>query len=76
MDVCWLDWFKVQYGDPVHKLREVIRTWLTTSDTPTWRVIVEALKSPVTGEGQLAMDLYNKSTAPVDSNLWMVSDFT
>jgi len=40
--------------------REVIRTWLTTSDTPTWRVIVEALKSPVTGEGWLAMDLQQK----------------
>lgn len=50
----------VQYPDPRDQLREVIKTWLTTSENPTWEVIVEALKSPVIEEGRLAMDLQQK----------------
>ena len=60
VDLGSLDSIKVQYTDPRDQLREVIKTWLTTSKNPTWEVIVEALKSPIVEEGRLAMDLQQK----------------
>lgn len=55
-----LDCFKVQYGDPGDQLREVLRTWLTSSDNPTWMALTEALKSPVIEETRLARELQTK----------------
>lgn len=60
VDVGTLDSFKAQYGDPGDQLREVMRTWLTTSDNPTWGAMAEALESPVIGEAQLAKKLQQK----------------
>jgi len=57
VDMSMLDSIKVQYDDSRDQLREVIKGWLTTSDNPTWEVIVKALRSPVIGEDQLAMQL-------------------
>ena len=74
VDVGSLDQFMVQYADPSDKLMEVINTWLTTSDNPSWEVIVEALKSPVIGEGHLAVELQQKYCSsgqhPVDGE-WL-----
>ena len=55
-----LDCFKVQYGDPGDQLREVLRTWLTSSYNPTWIALTEALRSPVIEETQLARELQTK----------------
>ena len=60
VDVGSLDRFKVQYTDRGDQLLEVIKTWLTTSKNPTWEAMFEALKSPVIGEGRLAMELQQK----------------
>jgi len=38
----------------------VLRRWLTTSDNPTWEVIVEALKSPAIGKAVMAWKLQQK----------------
>lgn len=46
IDVGTLDSFKAPYGDPGDQLREVMRTWLTTSDNPTWGAMAEALSEP------------------------------
>jgi len=65
-----LDCFMTRYNDPSDQLREVLRTWLTTSDNPTWGAMVEALKSPVINEVRLARDLqqkyYPNGQQPVD----------
>ena len=70
VDVGTLDSIKVQYDVPGDQLREVVRTWLTTSDNPTWRAMVQALKSPVIEEPRLARDLqqkhYSSGQRPVD----------
>ena len=55
-----LDCFQVKYGDPGDQLREVLRTWLTTSEKPTWGGMIEALKSPVIEEALLAKELQQK----------------
>jgi len=60
VDVGTLDCFKAQYGDPGDQLREVVRTWLTTSENPTWGAMAEALQSLVIGEAQLAKKLQQK----------------
>ena len=66
-----LDCFKVQYSDPGDQLREVLRTWLTTSESPTWGAMIEALKGPTIEETQLARELqqkyYSSVQPPVDS---------
>ena len=55
-----LDCFKGQYSDPGDQLREVLRTWLTSSGKPTWRGMIEALNSPVIEEALLAKELQQK----------------
>lgn len=76
VDVGSLDRFKVQYTDPGDQLREVIKTWLTTSKNPTWGVIVEALKSPIIEESRLAIKVQQKycsnSQLPVDGEWFYV----
>lgn len=68
VDMGSLDRFKVQYTDSRDLLREVIKTWLTTSDNPTWEAMAQALKSPIIEESRLAMELQQKycSSGPVD----------
>ena len=55
-----LDCFRVQYSDPGDQLREVVRTWLTTSENSTWGAMVEAVRSPVIEEANLARELQRK----------------
>lgn len=59
VDLGTLDCFK-HYSDPGDQLREVVRTWLTTSENPTWGTMVEALKSPSVGKVRLARELQQK----------------
>jgi len=60
VDVGILDCFRIMYIDPRDQLREVLRTWLTTSDNPTWQAMVQALSSPVIKEVRLARELQKK----------------
>ena len=53
-----LDAIKEQYDDPSRCLRETLKTWLKTCPSiPTWKNIVDALRSSTVGEVRLATDL-------------------
>ena len=60
VDVGTLDSIKAQYDDPGDRLREVMKTWLTTNKNPTWSAIVEALKTPTINNIRLAGYLQQK----------------
>ena len=47
-------------GDPRDQLRETLKTWLTTSDNPSWRTLTDALRSKSVGATQLACNLETK----------------
>ena len=47
-------------GDPRDQLRETLKTWLTTSEYPSWRTLTDALRSRSVGATQLAGDLETK----------------
>ena len=49
-----------QFYDTRDKLLEILRTWLTTSDNTSWKVLSNALRSPTMGESQLAGVLERK----------------
>jgi len=42
------------------QLREVITTWLKNGENPTWWAILEALRSPVIGEANLAKKIHQE----------------
>ena len=49
-----------QSHDPRDQLLEVLKTWLTTSDNPSWKTLTDALKSPRVGANRLAGGLERK----------------
>ena len=50
-----LDGIREQFKDPDDRLRETITHWLKQVEpTPTWRALVNALKTHSVGEGRLA----------------------
>ena len=49
-----LDRIKVQFRDPRDQLREMLKTWLTTSDNPSWEMLIDALNSPGVQDFMLA----------------------
>ena len=60
VDMGTLDCLRVQFSDPGDQLREVLRAWVTTSDSHTSETLAEALRSPVIGENQLAREVQQK----------------
>ncbi len=48
-----------QYKDPKDCLRDMLRDWLNTSDA-SWSSLVQALRHPVVGQGNLAAELERK----------------
>jgi len=60
VDMGTLDCLRVQFSDPGDQLREVLRAWVTTSDSPTWGTLAEALRTPVIGENQLSREVQQK----------------
>ena len=44
----------------IDRLLEVLKTWLTTSDNTSWKVLADALKSQQVGANRLAGDLERK----------------
>ena len=47
-----LDRIVISLSDPKHQLREMLMSWLTTNDNPSWKTVTDALKS--VGTSQLA----------------------
>ena len=70
MSVGTLDAIKEQYDDPSHCLKETLKTWLKTCPSPpTWKNIVDALRSSTVGEVRLAADLEQKYCSTQDSSV-------
>ena len=55
-----LDSIRTQFQNPRDQLLEMLKTWLTTSDSPSWRTLIDALRSQSVGAGQLAGELEKK----------------
>ena len=55
-----LDSIHMQFSDPRDQLREMLRTWLTTSDSTSWKTLTDALRSRIVGARQLAENLETK----------------
>ena len=55
-----LDSIRSQFSNPKECLRETLKQWLKTSDDTTWKILVEALRSPVITEARLAARLERK----------------
>ena len=55
-----LDRIYAQFRDPRDQLREMLKTWLTTSENTSWKAITVALRSQSVGATQLAGDLETK----------------
>ena len=55
-----LDRIREQFSDPRDQLQEMLKTWLTTSDSTSWKSLTDALRSRSVGASQLANDLEAK----------------
>ena len=60
-----LESIRVQSSDPEYQLLEMLKTWLTTSDNTTWKVLTDALRSQSVGASHLAGVLEAKN-GPVE----------
>ena len=49
-----------EFSAPKHQLREMLNAWLTTGDNPSWRTLIDALRSRMVGASQLAAVLETK----------------
>ena len=62
-----LNSIRAQYHDPQDCLREMLMVWLKTIDPqPTWKALVNALRSRVVGEAKLADELEAKWCPKLD----------
>ena len=52
-----------------HRLREMLKAWLTTGDNPCWKTLIDALISRMVGASQLAAAL-EKKYCPVEGTEW------
>ena len=57
-----LDRIVISFSDPKRQLQEVLKTWLTTADNPSWKTVTDALRS--VGARQLADDLEARYILP------------
>ena len=55
-----LDRIRARFNDPRDQLREMLKTWLCTSNNTSWKTLTDALKSPAMGESWLAGSLETK----------------
>ena len=55
-----LDSIRVELSAPNNQLREMLKTWLATSDNTSWKTLIDALKSRSVGARQLASVLETK----------------
>ena len=59
-----LDAIKSQFGDPREQLREMLSEWLKTYPYPSWKLLIEALRSPIVGENHQADTLEQLYLSP------------
>ena len=62
-----LDNIRADFTAARHRLREMLKAWLTTGDNPSWRTLIDALRSQMVGASQLASVLDTKY-CPVERN--------
>ena len=55
-----LDRIRTQFSDPKDWLLEMLKTWLTTSDSTSWKTLTDALKSRSVSGYQIADYLESK----------------
>ena len=55
-----LDRIRAQFHDPRDQLLEMLKTWLTTAVNPSWKALINALRSRSVGAYKLADDLMRK----------------
>ena len=55
-----LDNIREDFSGPKHRLREMLKAWLTTGDNPSWKTLIETLRTPLVGANQLAAALETK----------------
>ena len=55
-----LDSIQAQFSDPKRQLLEMLKTWLTTADNTSWKMLTDALASRSVGASQLASVLERK----------------
>ena len=55
-----LEWIRRQYQNFSHQLREMLKVWLITNDKPSWKTLMDALRSRSVGASQLASVLETK----------------
>ena len=60
-----LEKIRTQFPDPNDQLREMLMVWLNTSNNPTWKTLIDGLRSRIVGASQLAGDLETKC-CPLD----------
>ena len=60
-----LDRIDAQFRDPRDRLRETLKTWLTTCDNTSWKVLTDALRSRSVGATRLTGQL-EKKYCPVE----------
>ena len=55
-----LDKIQENFTATQHRLRGMLKAWLTTVDNPSWKTLVDALRSRMVGASQLAAALEMK----------------
>ena len=55
-----LDGIRAEFNAPKHQLREMLKAWLNTGDNPSWKTLIDALRSRMVGASQLAAALETK----------------
>ena len=55
-----LDTIQADFTAAKHRLREMLKAWLTTGDNPSWKTLIDALRSRMVGASQLAAALETK----------------
>ena len=61
-----LDDIRVHFSNPRDQLLEMLKTWLTTGDNPSWKSLTDALSSRSVGASHLAGLLEAKYGRPKD----------
>ena len=51
---------RTEFSAPKHQLREMLNAWLTTGDNPSWKTLIDALRSRMVGASRLAAALETK----------------
>ena len=51
---------QTEFSATKHQLREMLNAWLTTGNNPSWKTLIDALRSRMVGASQLAAALETK----------------